>query len=48
MSGKRQNNQILLAFAEEDRGVAPKGLGEGTESLTANRGTDSPASVANS
>jgi hypothetical protein len=43
MSDKRQKNQLLLAFAEEDRGEAPKGLGGGTESLTAKRGTESPA-----
>ncbi len=43
MSGKRQNIQLVLAFAEEDRGEAPKGLGEGTEPFTAKRGTESPA-----
>ena len=43
MSDKRQKNQLLLAFAEEDRSEAPKGLGEGTESFTAKRGTESPA-----
>ena len=43
MSGKRQNNQLVLAFAEEDRGEAPKGLGEGTESLAAKRKAESPA-----
>jgi len=43
MSDKRQNNQLLLAFAEEDRSEAPKGLKEGTETLTAKRGTESPA-----
>ena len=43
MSDKRQNNQLVLAFAEEDRGEAPNGLGEGTESLAAKRGTESPA-----
>ena len=43
MSDKRQNNQLLLAFAEEYRGEAPNGLGEGTESPTAKRGTESPA-----
>ena len=43
MSDKRQKNQLLLAFAEEDRSEAPKGLGEGTESFTATRGTESPA-----
>jgi RNA-directed DNA polymerase len=43
MSDKRQNNQLVLAFFEEYRGEAPKGLGEGTESLAAKRGTESPA-----
>src|SRR6185369_11314399 len=43
MSDKRQKNQLVLAFTEEDRGEAPKGLEEGTESLTAKRGTESPA-----
>jgi len=43
MSGKRQNIQLVLAFMEEDRGEAPKGLREGTETLTAKRGTESPA-----
>jgi RNA-directed DNA polymerase len=43
MSDRRQNNQLKLAFAEEDRGEAPNGLGEGTESFTAKRGTESPA-----
>jgi len=43
MSDKRQKNQLVLAFAEEDRGEAPKGLAEGTESLAAKRGTESPA-----
>jgi RNA-directed DNA polymerase len=43
MSDRRQNNQLSLAFAEEDRSEAPKGLVEGTESLTAKRGTESPA-----
>ena len=43
MSDKRQKNQLLLAFAEENRGEAPKGLGGGTESFTAKRGTESPA-----
>jgi RNA-directed DNA polymerase len=43
MSDKRQKNQLTLAFAEEGRGEAPKGLGGGTESLTAKRGTESPA-----
>ena len=43
MSDKRQNIQLLLAFMEEDRGEAPNGLREGTETLTAKRGTESPA-----
>ena len=43
MSDKRQNNQLMLAFAEEYRGEAPKGLGGGTESFAAKRGTESPA-----
>ena len=43
MGDKRQKNQLVLAFMEEDRGEAPKGLPEGTESSTAKRGTESPA-----
>src|SRR6266404_7336808 len=43
MSDKRQKNQLLLAFVEEDRSEAPKGLSEGTESFTAKRRTESPA-----
>jgi RNA-directed DNA polymerase len=43
MSDKRQKNQLLLAFAEEYRGEAPNGLGEGTETLAGKRGTESPA-----
>jgi hypothetical protein len=43
MSGKRQKNQLQLAFMEEYRGEAPNGLGEGTETLVAKRGTESPA-----
>ena len=43
MSGKRQNNQLLLAFMEEDRSEAPKILNEGTETLKAKRRTESPA-----
>ncbi len=35
MSGKRQNIQLVSAFAEEVSGESPKGLGEGTEALTA-------------
>ena len=33
----------MLAFMEEDRGEAPNGLREWTETLTAKRGTESPA-----
>ena len=43
MSDKRQKNQLLLAFMEEYRGEAPNGLREGIETLTAKRGTESPA-----
>ncbi len=55
MSDKRQKNQLahsesvvrnqqmVLAFDEEYRGEAPNGLGEGTESLAAKRGTESRA-----
>jgi RNA-directed DNA polymerase len=43
MDDKRQKNQLQLAFMEEDRGEAPKGLPEGTESSAGKRGTESPA-----
>jgi RNA-directed DNA polymerase len=43
MGDKRQKNQLVLAFVEEDRGEAPKGLQEGTESSAGERGTESPA-----
>ena len=43
MSDRRQKNQLLLAFAEENRVEAPKSLGGGTESTTVKRGTESPA-----
>ena len=43
MSDKRQNNQLMLAFDQEYRGEASKGLSEGTETLAAKRGTESPA-----
>ena len=42
MDDKRQKNQLVLAFMEEDRGEAPKGLAEGTELSTGKRGTESP------
>ena len=34
---------FVLAFLEEDRGEAPKGLPEGTESPAVKCGTESPA-----
>jgi hypothetical protein len=43
MSSKRQNNQLRLAFGREGRSEAPKGLDEGTETLTAKRMIKSPA-----
>ena len=43
MGDKRQKNQLVLAFMEEDRGEAPKCLPEGTESSAGKRGTESPA-----
>ena len=43
MGDKRQKNQLELAFMEEDRGEAPKGLREGTESSAGKRGTENPA-----
>src|SRR5918911_1377214 len=43
MSDTRQKNQLELAFEEEGRGEAPKGLAGGTESLAAKRGIESPA-----
>ena len=43
MDDRRQKNQLELAFMEEDRGEAPKGLPEGIESSAGKRGTESPA-----
>jgi len=43
MGDKRQKNQLVLAFMEEDRGEARKGLQEGTESSAGKRGMESPA-----
>ena len=42
MSDKRLNNQLDLAFPTEDTGEAPRAVQEVTESLAANRGTESP------
>src|SRR5258707_2351248 len=44
MSDKRQKNQLVLAFTEEERSEAPKTSQEGTESLTAKCETERPAS----
>src|SRR5450759_5510985 len=43
MSDKRQNNQLRLAFSEENRSEAPTSDGRGSESSTAKRRTESPA-----
>ncbi len=43
MSDKRQKNQLELAFMTEDAGEAPRTVEEGTESLAAKHGTESPA-----
>jgi len=43
MDDRRQKNQPVLAFMEEDRGEASKDLQEGTESSAEKRGTESPA-----
>ena len=43
MSGKRQKNQLELAFLAEDRGEARRAAGEGTESLAAKRRAESLA-----
>jgi RNA-directed DNA polymerase len=43
MSDKRQKNQLVLAFQEESRSEAPMASEGGTESLAAERKTESPA-----
>ena len=43
MGDRRQKNQLVLAFMEEDRGEAPKSFQEGTESSAGKRGIESPA-----
>src|SRR5258708_24657651 len=43
MSDQRQKNQLVLAFTDESRSEAPRVSVEGTESLAAKRGTESPA-----
>jgi len=42
-SGKRQKNQLRLAFEAESRSETPRVAIEGTETLPANRDTESPA-----
>jgi RNA-directed DNA polymerase len=44
MSGKRQNNQLRLAFGEERRSETPMAPCGGSETLTAKRMSESPAS----
>ena len=44
MSDKRRKIQLVLAFAEEPKGEAPKNLRPGIESLAAKRTAESPAS----
>jgi RNA-directed DNA polymerase len=44
MSDKRQNNQLMLAFAEVSRSEAPRDSVAGTESFAAEREAESPAS----
>ena len=43
MSGKRQNHQRVLAFWDESGSEAPRGSGEGIETLAAKRTAESPA-----
>ena len=45
MSGKRQKNQMELAFTAESRGEAPRAAAEGTEPSTVKRETESPVST---
>jgi hypothetical protein len=40
---QRQKNQYALAFDGDDKGEAPKGLGEGTETTTADDTSERPA-----
>ncbi|MCB0358663.1 MAG: group II intron reverse transcriptase/maturase [Bdellovibrionales bacterium] len=43
MGGKRQNNQMLLAFMQEGRGEAPRACMGGTEPPAVKRDAESPA-----
>jgi RNA-directed DNA polymerase len=44
MGGRRQNIQLRLAFSGEGRSEAPRSPGGGSETLTAKRMNESPAS----
>jgi hypothetical protein len=46
MNGKRQNNQLLLAFEAESRSETPREATEGTAPLAAIRTAESPAITA--
>jgi RNA-directed DNA polymerase len=43
MSGKRQNNQLMLAFEAESRSETPRVANEGTEPIATKRDAESPA-----
>ena len=43
MGGKRQKNQLLLAFVQESRSEAPRAYIGGTEPPLAKRESESPA-----
>jgi len=45
MNDKRQKNQLKLAFMAEDKGEARSAANEGTESFTAKRRAESPATA---
>ena len=45
MGGKRQNNQLELAFMAESRGETPMAAVEGTELPVAKHDPESPAST---
>jgi hypothetical protein len=45
VSDRRQNNQLELALRAESRGEAPMAVDRGTESLTAERSIESPATT---
>ena len=45
MGGKRQKNQLYLAFMTESRGEAPRAVVGGTDPSMAGRVTESPVSI---